>query len=95
VNHNVFCMKYYNLKCIFFFFGSVHSKNQVRFLSVFEKNCLNPNNEKSPVEVEFYLINSNGDYSTLMNEEFINLLDNHRFDYKSNVSIRLIIMQFY
>lgn len=64
---------------------SVHSTNQIRFLNAFEKHCLNPNDEKSPVEVEFYLINSNGDYNTLMNEEFINLLDNHRFDYKSNV----------
>ncbi|CAH1711934.1 unnamed protein product [Aphis gossypii] len=64
---------------------SVNSKDQIRFLNVVEKQCLNPNDEKSPVEVEFYLINSNGDYNTLMNEEFISLLDNHRFDYKSNV----------
>lgn len=77
----------------FFFFCSVHSKNQIRFLAVFEKNCVNPNDEKSPVEVEFYLINSNGDYSTSMNEEFINLLDNHRFDFKSNVRIRLMIIK--
>uniref|UniRef100_A0A2H8THE0 Tyrosine-protein phosphatase non-receptor type 7 n=1 Tax=Melanaphis sacchari TaxID=742174 RepID=A0A2H8THE0_9HEMI len=64
---------------------SVNSKNQIRFLNTVEKQCLNPDDEKSPVEVEFYLMNSNGDYSTLMNEEFISLLDNHRFDYKSDI----------
>ncbi|XP_060863621.1 mucin-2-like [Metopolophium dirhodum] len=64
---------------------SVHSKNQIRFLNVFEKHCFHPNDEKSPVEVEFYLLNSNGDYNTFMNEEFLNLLHNHPFDYKSNV----------
>jgi len=81
------------------YFLSVNSKDQIRFLNVVEKQCLNPNDEKSPVEVEFYLINSNGDYNTLMNEEFISLLDNHRFDYKSNVrntyNLSKIIMTFY
>lgn len=63
----------------------MRTENQIRFLNVNGKECLNPNNEKRPVEVEFYLINSNGENNSYMNEEFINLLDNHRFDYKSNV----------
>lgn len=37
--------------------------------------------------VEFYFVNGNGEHNTYMHEEFINLLDNHRFDYKSNVRV--------
>lgn len=60
-------------------------KEQIQFLNVNENECLNPNNEKSPVGVDFYLIDSNGDYNKYINEEFINLLDNNQFDYKLNV----------
>lgn len=66
---------------------SVRTENQIRFLNINEKECLNPNDERTPVEVEFYLINSDGEYDAYINEEFINLFDNHQFDYKSNVCI--------
>lgn len=63
----------------------MQTRDQIQFLNVNENECLSPNNEKSPVRVEFYLIDSNGDYDTDMHEEFINLLDNNQFDYKLNV----------
>lgn len=41
--------------------------------------------------VEFYLINSNGNFDMKINKEFISLLqDNHKFDYKSNVCIMIL-----
>lgn len=64
---------------------SVRMKNQIRFLNINERKCLNPNDEKSPVSVEFYLVNNDGNYNSYMNEEFINLLEKHQFDYKLSV----------
>lgn len=64
---------------------SVRTENQIRFLNVNERKCMDPNDEKSPVGVEFYLVNDGGDYNSYMNEEFISLLDKHRLDYKLNV----------
>lgn len=73
---------------IFFYSDSiVHTKNQIRFLNINTKKCINPNDEKRPVEVEFYLLDSDGNYSPKVNKEFVSLLDNHRFEYKSNVCI--------
>lgn len=68
----------------------MRTENQIRFLNVNKKECLNPDDEKIPVGVEFYLINSDGEYDAYMNEEFISLFDHHQFDYKSNVCIMKI-----
>jgi len=76
----------------------VRTGNQIRFLNINENECLNPNSEERPVEVEFYLINSNGESNLYLNEEFINLLENHRFDYKLNVRIIQVennVIEFY
>jgi len=69
---------------------SVRTKNQIRFLNINENECSKPNNENRPVGVEFYLIDSNGENNSFMNEEFINLLDNYRFDYKLNVCTGIV-----
>lgn len=69
---------------------SVRTKNQIRFLKIDENECLNPNNEKRPVGVEFYLIDSNGENNSYMNEEFVNLLGNYQFDYKLNVRTGIV-----
>lgn len=69
----------------------MHKKNQIRFLNVNGNDCLDPNDETRPVGVELYLVNSDGDYDSYINEEFKNLFDHYLFDYKSNVCKRNIV----
>lgn len=87
INHCNFFLLNQWLCNLFFFFYSVRTKNQIQFLNVNERECLNVNDENRPVGVEFYFVNSDGEHNTYMHEEFINLLDNHRFEYKSNVRV--------
>lgn len=65
----------------------IQSNNQIRFLNFDKKRCFDSNDDKRPVEVEFYLLDSDGKYNPKINKEFVSLLDNHRFEYKSNVCI--------
>lgn len=66
----------------------MHTKNQIQFLNVNEKECLNPDDESRPVEVKFYFVINNGENSKYsVHKEFVDLLKNQRFDYKSNVCV--------
>ncbi|XP_050520396.1 serine-rich adhesin for platelets-like [Daktulosphaira vitifoliae] len=64
---------------------NVSSIDQIKFINLDEQICEEPDAENYPVGIEFYLTNFDGDYSTLTNEEFVNLLDRHRLDYKLDV----------
>lgn len=62
----------------------MRAKDQVRLVNVNERECAD-GGRTTPVAVELYLLGADGAYDAAANEEFVGLLDNHRFEYRSNV----------